>query len=245
MRHYFGKVAYNGYHYDGFQRQKDRPSIQKELERVISFLLGEEVLIAGAGRTDAKVHASGQTFTFDSTKQLQKGFLQKANRLLPPDIDLLSIEEVDPSLHARHSSCGKVYLYRLLPKGKRVGEVETLALLRRDDFDEERFASTLEVFKGEHNFQNFTTKSEDVDGFIRNIRRIEITKKDDGVIETVFEANGFMTYQIRIMVGVAIKVALHQLEVADVVERLNQSERKIMSFKAPPQGLYLVEVKYE
>ena len=241
---YFGIVSYKGAHYDGFQRQKDRPSVQKEIERVLSFLLGEEILIAGAGRTDAKVHALGQTFTFDCRKALGPHFLFKANRLLPPDIHLLSIEEKADSFHARHSCCGKEYIYRFLPSGKRPFEVETLAQLHRDDFDEARFVEALNVYKGKHNFQNFTTKKDDVDSFIRDIWSIDVAY-DGEIIEVKLRANGFMTYQIRIMLGVAFKVALRQLEVKDVEEALNRKERRILSFKAPPEGLYLAKVLYE
>lgn len=244
MRRYFGIVSYKGTSYCGFQRQTTLPSVQAELERALSFLTGKEVLVAGAGRTDAKVHATGQTFTFDLSLDLAPDFLAKLNHLLPKDIKVQSLVEVDPSFHARHSSCGKEYLYRLLPNGRRPFETDTLAQIERDDFNVQRFVEAIEVFKGTHNFQNFTTKKEDVDGFIRNIRDIAVAK-DDEVVEIRFQGNGFMTYQIRLMVGAAIKVALGQLEVADLKRALASEKRKILSFKAPPEGLYLTEVFYE
>jgi len=244
MNRYFGVVAYKGSAYSGFQRQSTRPSVQGEIERVLSFLIGKEISIAGAGRTDAKVHANGQTFTFDCPKTLKNDFVYKANRLLPKDIEILSIVPCDLSFHARHSSCGKRYIYRFLPFGKKVLEVDTLAQLRRDDFCYERFVEAIHVYLGEHNFQNFTTKADDVDGFIRTITKAEVNK-DGEVVEVVFEGNGFMTYQVRIMVGVALKVALHQLEVEDVLAALNSPVRKILSFKAPPEGLFLDKVFYE
>ena len=244
MNRYFGVVAYKGTNYSGFQRQSSRPSVQGEIERVLSFLIGKEITIAGAGRTDAKVHASGQTFTFDCPKTLKNDFVYKANRLLPKDIEILSIVPCDISFHARHSSCGKRYRYRFLPDGKQVFEVDTLAQLRRNDFCYERFVSAIRLYLGTHNFQNFTTKAEDVDGFVRTIDKAQVSK-DGEVVEVVFEGNGFMTYQVRIMVGVALKVALHQLELDDVSAALHSSTRKTLSFKAPPEGLFLDKVFYE
>ena len=244
MRRYFGTIAYKGAAYAGFQRQKSLPSVQAELERALSFLLGEDIAIAGAGRTDAKVHATGQTFTFDCSKRLGQNTLPKLNHLLPKDILVESLVEVEPAFHARHSSCGKEYIYRLLPNGRRPFEVDSLAQIERTDFDLPRFKEAIAIFQGIHNFQNFTTKKDDVDGFIRNIEIAEVSLNGE-VVETRFKGNGFMTYQIRLMVGSAIKVALGQLEVVDLQNALCATKRKILSFKAPPEGLYLTEVFYE
>ena len=244
MSRYFGIVSYNGAAYSGFQRQNEEPSIQGELERVLSFLTGLDIQIAGAGRTDAGVHALGQTFTFDCDKPLAKDIVKKINKLLPKDINVLKVVECEPNFHARHSSCGKRYFYRLLPEGRRPFEVDILAQLGRDDFDASRFYEAIMVFKGEHDFKNFTSKAEDVDNFIRNISDIRVDE-EDGVITTSFTGNGFMTYQIRLMMGAAIKVALGQLEVIDIKKALESQTRKVLSYKAPAEGLYLDQVYYE
>lgn len=244
MKRYFGIVKYKGTAYAGFQRQKNHPSIQGELERVLSFLLGSEIAIAGAGRTDARVHANGQTFTFDSLKPLKESFLGKANHLLPKDIEILSLVECDPCFHARHSSVAKRYIYRLLPNGRRPFEVDTLSQLGRDDFDYGRFANAISVFAGKHDFKNFTSKAEDVDGFIRVISTAKTEQIGDEIVVT-FEGNGFMTYQVRLMVGAAIKVGLGQLTCDDIEKAFVSKKRKIMSYKAPAEGLYLDKVFYE
>ena len=244
MNRYFGVVRYKGTAYSGFQRQSNRISVQGELERVLSFLLGEDIAIAGAGRTDAGVHANGQTFTFDSPKPLKESFLGKANRLLPKDIEILSLCPCDPSFHARHSSCGKKYVYRLLPLGRKPFEVDTLAQIQRTDFDASLFIKAIVVYAGKHNFQNFTSKSEDVDGFIRNITVAKAESRGDEILVT-FEGNGFMTYQVRLMVGAAIKVAIRQLTIEDLIASLEAKQRKVLTYKAPAEGLYLEEVYYE
>ena len=240
---YRGIVAYRGTAYSGFQRQKNRPSIQGELERVLSFLLGQEIAIAGAGRTDAGVHALGQTFSFVSPKQIRSDFLQKANHLLPKDIEIKRLEACDDSFHARHSSVAKEYLYRLLPNGRRPFESDTLAQIERTDFDGSKFRECIPLYLGTHDFRNFTTKQEDVDGFVRTISKAELVE-NNGILEISFRGNGFMTYQVRIMVGVAIKVALSQMSLEQVRDALNPTGRRILSFKAPAGGLYLKEVFY-
>ncbi len=240
----FGIVQYNGIAYWGFEKQKDYPSIQGKLEEVISFILDHKITIHGAGRTDKGVSARGQTFTFLSSKDVKDPEKLRIgiNRLLPNDISVISLKEVDHSFDARHSSCGKIYSYSF-----HYGERDVLSSfeyqLQIPNFSIDKFKECLKLYLGIHNFQNFTSKPQDIDGYIRNIKRIDVEENNQHV-NVIFESNGFMTYQIRIMMGVAFRVGLGKMSLKEVSNHLNAKERKIISYKADPVGLILEEVLY-
>ncbi len=243
---YFCRLSYLGTAYHGFERQPRLRTIQGTLERVLAHFCGEEILVKGAGRTDSGVHALGQTFSFVCSKDIDtKRFLYATNRLLPDDIKILSIQEVPESFDARHSSCGKRYEYRFTYGPKDPFLKNRVAQFLRDDFDPDLFKKALLCFQGKHNFQNFTCKKEDKDGFIRVIESIDVTiDKDKQAGKVVFLGNHFMTYQVRFMVGCALKVATKKLPLEKVNELLERKPRQIVSFKAPACGLYLCEVYY-
>ncbi len=245
MKKYLGVLQYNGQHYWGFEKQKDYPSIQGKVEEVLSSLFAHKIIIHGAGRTDKGVSAKGQTFSFSTHKEVKD--IEKIriamNRLLPNDISVISLKEVDPSFDARHSCSGKIYSYSF-----HFGERDVLSpfeyQLQIPNFSYEKFKECLNVYLGEHDFKNFTSKPHDVDNYIRNIKHIE-AKENNGHVYVLFSANGFMTYQIRIMMGVAFRVGLGKMTLDEVNAALNSKERKIISYKADPIGLMLEEVLYE
>ena len=243
---YCATVAYSGEAYSGFQRQKSKRTIQGEIEKQLSFLLGEETRIKGAGRTDAGVHALGQTFSFVA-KDIEdlSAFLKALNRLLPVDIYVKSIRPVADTFDARHSCIGKVYSYQFTVNEPIPSKVGKIAQLRRDDFDFDLFLRGLREFEGRHNFQNFTTKPEDKDGFVRDVHIVEAKAEEEGnFVTVVLKADGFMRYQIRFMIGSCIRVATGKMKPEDIANALNDGPRNIIPYKAPPEGLYLVEVLY-
>ena len=240
-------LSYCGRAYYGFQRQKNKTTVQGTIEKVLSDYLGAPTTIKAAGRTDTGVHAVGQTFCFESKKALHpERFLLTMNRLLPKDIYFKSMREVEDGFDARHSCIGKVYEYRFTVLKRNPLWVGLVTHLQRDDFKFEAFLQGLKPFEGEHNFRNFTTKPEDVAGFIRHIESIEARyEKDDDLVVVRFQGDGFMRYQIRMMVGTAIRVGLGKLDQAGVEKALSEEgERHIVPFKADPEGLYLMEVLY-
>lgn len=242
---YACEIAYLGLNYSGFQRQKHLLTVQGKLEECLSIFFDSETLIKGAGRTDARVNAVAQVISFEA-KQVKdsKYFLDTINELLPDDLTIKNIFEVPDEFDPRHSSCGKVYEYLFSLEEKDPFQYGIVVHMRKDKFDMDKFKKCLSVYEGTHNFKNFTTKKEDVDGFIRNISSITVDDKDSKAISVKFTGNGFMTYMVRILMGVAFKVAYGKLSVDDVKVALNSTQRKIYSFKAKPEGLYLTKVLY-
>ena len=242
----FASVYYKGTNYFGWQKQPNVVSVQETIENELSKYFGNRpISIYGAGRTDAGVHAFAQKFHFDIDVEevdLDR-LLYSINMMLPPDIKIDDIEEVDPDFHARFSAVSKTYTYCILMESKDPFLYET-AYLHPEKIDIDKLRETLSHFVGEHNFKNFTTKEEDKDNFVREIYDIDVSASTD-LIYITFKGNGFMRYMIRLIVGTAIRVCDKDLDPEIVEEYLDEnSEREIVNYKAPACGLTLVDVEY-
>lgn len=243
---YFGIAQYKGTNYCGWQSQtvSKLPSIQSEIERVLSRLLNSEIKIFGSGRTDAGVHALGQTFHFDCDKEIDAyKFVHGFNELVNNDIVLLDIKQVSEDFHARFSAKNKTYLYKIEMSKKPNPFNENLTLQFHQDLDIKKMEEAKEFFVGKHNFQNFTSKEEDEANFVRTIEKISF-KLNENILEIELTGDGFMRYMVRMIVGTLIQVGLGKLDVGKINEFLTNPIRKPSSFKAPSCGLYLKEVLY-
>ena len=239
-----GVVSYKGTRFQGWQKQPTVITVQGEIEKALSQVLNSEVTIFGSGRTDAGVHAIGQTFTFDMSKDLDLDKLCfSINRMIDKDIKILSFKKVDDDFHARFSAKSKTYLYKIRLGIKDPFENE-FQYIYPFEFDFDLFSKALKQFEGKHCFKDFTSKEEDEDDYVREIYQI-VSKKQDNDITVEFTGNGFMRYQIRNMVGAALAVASKNEDLNFIPNHLKEEKvREICQYKAPPQGLYLVKVEY-
>lgn len=240
---YLAVVSYLGSKYAGWQIQPNDISIQQIIEEKISKILNTPTKIYGSGRTDAGVHSHGQTFHFDSDKIKDIGkFTYSLNSLLPDDIHIISIEKVDDEFHARYDVKRKIYSY-LINIGKYdVFQKDTIYQLLRP-LNIEKMKECVNVFEGRHNFQNFTSKDIDEDNFVRTIYSINLSLDND-IIKITFEGDGFMRYMVRMIVGTLIEVGLERITTEEVQKILEDDKRKVVSYKAPANGLYLEKVIY-
>ena len=243
---YLAVVSYRGTGFCGWQKQtvSKLPSVEETIEKVISKILSCDTQIYGSGRTDAGVHALGQTFHFDSTKELDVDrFSHSLNELLPDDIRILSIQKVNDDFHARFNAKSKTYIYKIRNKKVSNPFSSDLEYTLGQKLDVEKMVEASKLFIGQHNFQNFTSKEEDEQKFSRNLGDITIKcYKND--IEISLTGDGFMRYMVRMIVGNLIQIGLGKMTAKDIKEALENPVRKPSSFKAPAYGLYLKEVKY-
>ena len=240
-----GVCSYKGTNYYGWQKQVGFVSVQSTIEEVLSKVYDSPISITGSGRTDAGVHALKQYFHFDSEKEKDlKQLAYSLNKMLPDDIKILSFERVDDDFHARYNAKKKIYEYRIVLKNKDPFQDE-LAFVYPMELDFDLFKDALNKFVGKHNYQDFTSKEEDEGGFIREIYGINVDKNDND-IKVRFVGNGFMRYQIRNMIGAAINVANKKEDISFIDYHLKEDKnREIISYKAPANGLYLVDVLYK
>lgn len=241
-----GIVAYKGTNYFGWQKQVNETSVQKEIENVLSKVLDTETIIQGSGRTDAGVHAFRQHFHFEVKKEKEvdlEKLKYSLNCLLPEDIKIIDLIFENDDFHARFSSVGKRYIYKMVQLSKDPFRNE-LFFLNPRPFSIEKYIEAIKLFEGNQNYINFTSKEEDEQNFIRTISSIKVKVINDEII-TTFEGTGFMRYQIRFMVGTALAVASNDIDISYIKNRLITSQnREISHYKAPSQGLYLDEVFY-
>ncbi|NLB48394.1 MAG: tRNA pseudouridine(38-40) synthase TruA [Erysipelotrichia bacterium] len=244
MMKIFGTCAYKGTNYHGWQKQVDRVSVQNTIEEALSLIYNTKITIFGSGRTDAGTHAHRQSFHFEAPKQKDLAQLTYAlNKILPVDIKIHGLSTVDDSFHARFSVKRKIYEYHIVLTNKEPFFYGT-AYIYPFEFDYPLFKKALQLFIGEHNFQDFTSREDDEFNFVRVIYDIKVKKKGNLVIVT-FEGNGFMRYQIRNIVGTALAVASKKELLDFITAHLEHTkDRAIVSYKAPACGLYLADVKY-
>lgn len=239
-----GLLSYDGSYFNGFQTQLSKDSVQDEVERVLSKILNEKIKIAASGRTDKGVHAYGQPFIFDVDKEVDLFKLQgSVNALLSKHVRLLALYFVSSTFHPRYNAIKKHYRYRIyngfiLP----VFDVDKVGFIK-DEIDIDKLSKTLKLFKGQHNFFNFTSKEEDKDGYVRTIFDIEVKKNDD-YIDIDLYANGFMRYMIRMIVGTALAVALVKEKEDYIIKRLDNEDKNKTMYNIDASGLYLMEVYY-
>ena len=239
-----GVCSYKGTNYYGWQKQVGFVSVQSTIEEVLSKVYDSPINITGSGRTDAGVHAFKQYFHFDTEKEKDlKQLAYALNKMLPEDIKILSFEVVDDDFHSRYSAKRKIYEYRILLKNKDPFNNDK-AYIYPMDLDVELLKNALNRFVGEHCYQDFTSKEEDEQNFVREIYSIAL-KQEDELIRIVFIGSGFMRYQIRNMVGAAMSVAIKKEDLSFIDKHLDSKNRDIISYKAPACGLYLAAVLYK
>lgn len=238
-------VEYDGTAYCGWQRQKNGLSIQQLLEESICRITGEESRVIGSGRTDAGVHALGQVAHFHTASRLgERNLLMGINSLLPADITVREAREVDPSFHARFDVRSKVYVYRICNRPVRPALERHRAWFIWLPLDLERMEGELELFRGAHDFSSFCSTHTDSQDHIRTILDIGLTKDMNGMIQISLEADGFLRYMVRSIVGTLVDIGRGRCCRKDVVEILAAKDRRRAGLTAPPQGLFLKEVRY-
>ncbi len=240
---YLAIIEYVGTNYAGWQIQKDEVTIQAEVEKVLSRILNTPTKVYASGRTDAGVHALGQTFHFDTIKKLDLDkFTYSVNSLLPSDMRVINIVEKREDFHARYSVKSKRYDY-LINTGEYNPFERDLVYQFQRKLDLNKIKEALDALVGEHCFKNFTSKLEDDSNYVRKIYEASLTTEGD-VIRISFVGSGFMRYMMRMIVGCLIEIGLGKMSVMELKIYLVETHRKIVPYKAPACGLYLMELTY-
>jgi len=244
MRHIKLVIGYDGTDFHGFQRQKGLRTVQEELERTLTSLLGHPVSVKAAGRTDAGVHAEGQVVSFWTSCPIPVERLPVVlNGLLPPDIVAKEAKEVSPDFHPRFDATSRVYRYLI------DNRPVPAALLRRyawhvpEPLDVEAMRSASQHLIGVHDFASFHASGSDLGSTVREMKRIVISKRNS-IISITLEANSFLYHMARIIVGTLVEIGLGERHPDEMREILMVRDRSAAGKTAPPHGLCLMQVKY-
>ena len=238
-------LAYDGTDYIGWQRQAQGVSIQSLLEDALRDLDGRDVSVAGAGRTDAGVHALGQVATFALERNLDGATLVRAvNVRLPPAVRLLSAEPAADGFHARFSARSKTYRYRIWNH-----EVFSPFELRYAwhvpvPLDVDRMARAARTLEGRHDFAAFQGTGAAAATTERVVFSSSV-RTDAGAIVYEIAGDGFLRHMVRAIVGSLVDVGRGRQPVEWMTEVLASRDRTRAGQTAPAAGLFLVGVEYD
>jgi tRNA pseudouridine38-40 synthase len=237
-------LEYDGTNYHGWQVQPNLPTIQGTLEATIRKVAQQEVNVTGAGRTDAGVHALGQVAHFATTAGLStEEWLRALNGLLPPDIAVLSVEEVPETFHARFSAKSKLYRYRLLTRVHRSALSHDKILHYPHPLNLEAMEAAARELVGTHDFSSFQGSPTETENPVCTVTKLTVDRFGDEVIFEV-EADRFLKQMVRAIVGTLLEVGRGKRQAGEVAEILAARDRTKAGPTAPAHGLYLVKVDY-
>jgi tRNA pseudouridine38-40 synthase len=238
-------IEYDGTGLVGWQRQANGLSVQGALETAITRFCGERITVHGAGRTDAGVHALAQTAHLDLARTVPADVLRSAvnHYLRPTAISVLAAEAVPYDFDARLSAIGRVYLYRILnrraPPALERGRVWRVA----PPLDVEAMREGARHLVGHHDFSTFRDSLCQAKSPLKTLEALELRHAGDEIhIEA--RARSFLHHQVRNMAGTLKLVGLGRWRPDDVARALAARDRRAGGPTAPPEGLYLVEIRY-
>ena len=267
-------IAYDGTDYVGWQVQPNGTAVEEVINKALSELTGENIIIAGASRTDSGVHADGNVAVFDTESKIPaEKFCFALNQRLPKDIVCTASCEVAPDFHPRHADCIKTYEYRIY------NAVHPDPLKRRYSYfvymplDIEAMRKAAEYLIGEHDFSSFCSAHAQVKTTVRTVYSLEIIASGAPEEETAaygendsgnengtsekprkkymardiiirISGNGFLYNMVRIIAGTLCKVGYHFYPPEHVKEILDGCDRKLAGPKAPAEGLKLVGIVF-
>ena len=242
MQNYKIVISYDGTEYQGWQRQPNKRTIQGLIENALEKLTAKKIPVIGSGRTDAGVHAKGQVANFKANTRLENDeFLRALNGILPADIKIRSLKKVSPDFHARKSARSKIYQYRILNSSD-ISPFAIRYVLQWTSFlNMTKMAQAAALFVREADFTPFSSNR--LVSPIRIVTRSEIRTKGKEIIYTV-EANGFLRYMVRSMVGALIEVGRGKLDLRQIEGFFKLNKRSHLCPTAPAKGLTLIKVKY-
>jgi len=237
-------VEYDGTNYAGWQRQINGLAVQQVLEEALQKATKERIVVTGASRTDAGVHALGQAVHFDTESRIPpEKYPFVLNTMLPRDIRVHTGREVPESFHARFMTCGKRYTYRI------VNSRHASAIRRNTHvhvplpLDLAPMQEAAKLLLGTHDYAAFQAAGGTAKTTIRTITKAELVQLDDEIILTV-EGDAFLYNMVRIIAGTLIEIGLGRRSVNAFSEAYGTLDRLSLGVTAPPQGLELTKVYY-
>lgn len=238
---YLVNLSYDGSAYYGWSKQKHEKTIQDHLEKILSIIFKEKIVIHCSGRTDKGVHALNQYFHFDSNMMIEpKKLLFILNKSINEDLYIKKIKLVDENFHSRYSIKSKTYLY-IINTSKKDPFMCKKEFQYNKEVDIEKLQKIMNSFLGEHDFLSFSTSI--LKNTIRKINWIEVTKVKDKV-KIKINGDGFLRYMVRMIVSYSLIVLEEKKDINSINNLLLNPSKGSSIHKANSCGLYLYNVYY-
>ena len=238
------RIAYDGTAYCGWQIQINGITVEEIINRELSNLLGEEIAVIGASRTDSGVHALANVAVFDTESRIPAEKMCFAlNQRLPEDIRIQESFEVPADFHPRYTNSKKTYEYKILNRRLPMPTERLYSHFVYMPLDVE-MKQAAEYIVGEHDFKSFCSNRTQVENTVRTVYQLDVNVEND-MIHIVICGNGFLYNMVRIIVGTLIKVGLGVYPPEHVKEIIEAKNRDAAGPKSPAAGLTLVKIQYE
>ena len=239
-------IEYVGSSFIGWQVQKKGKTVQGLIQKKISKLLDEKIIVTGSGRTDAGVHAFEQSAHFDCMNKIKnlKKFLNSINYFLNKnEIAILKIKKQNLNFHARFSAKERVYKYIIYNQTTKpiIQNNRGWFVIKKLDFESMKMGAKKLI--GTHDFSSFRASGCNAKSPIKFMKLVKI-KKLKTKIEFEFRSQSFLKQQVRSMVGCLKFIGEKKWSIKKFVNVIKSKNRKLCAPPAPAQGLYLVKVKY-
>ncbi len=240
---YFLQCNYKGTRYHGWQVQPNAVSVQAVIEKALSTILRENIVVVGAGRTDTGVHASYYILHFDVDKPLPEklDLSYKLNSFLPEDIAVQKVWPVNSEAHARYSAISRTYHYFITTE-KDPFSIETSYRYTRT-LDMNKMNAAAQTLYEYRDFTSFSKLHTDTKTNNCTIYQAE-WKREGSQLIFVIKANRFLRNMVRAIVGTLMKVGKRKLSIEDFRLIIENQDRRGAGASAPAQGLFLVDIEY-
>ncbi len=238
-------IEYDGTNYHGWQAQPDVLTVQQVIEEKIEVMTRQRAPLIGSGRTDSGVHALGQVANFRTAANIPvEGFLKGLNSLLPSDIAIQSAEEVDLQFHAQYGAKRKTYRYVILRRESPSALFRHYSWRVRGPLDLPAMEEATSCLLGRQDFTSFQGAEADTEDPVREVFRAGWSAGEPGFLHFTIEAGGFLKHMVRNIVGTLVEVGKGRISPERFQQILTVRDRRQAGVTAPPQGLFLVEVRY-
>lgn len=239
-------IAYDGAGFHGWQRQAGVRTVQEACEDTLRRIVNEPVVLFGASRTDAGVHARGQVAHVHTSSTIAVERLERAvAHRLPGDVQLVRLSEAPAEFHAARDAACKLYRYRMHNHASRPidAQIERFAWHMWYPLDDDRLSAAADRMIGAHDFAGFATQGSPRPNTVRRVRRVDVSRRGREVRIDVI-GDGFLYNQVRNMVGTLVEVGRGHWPVERIDEILATGDRRLAGPTAPPHGLCLQWIQY-
>jgi tRNA pseudouridine38-40 synthase len=240
-------LQYDGGSFAGWQRQPSARTVQGVVEDILARLLEKRTPVIGSGRTDAGVHATGQAAAAMVPERWEPRDLMRAmNALLPPDVWVAAARRMVPGFNPRRDALERTYCYRIgTDAGGRSPFRSRHEWALGAPLDLPRLVTAAEALVGEHSFRALSAKGPEKEHYRCRIHEaLWLAREDAAGLEFWITANRFLHHMVRFLVGTMVDIARGRREPSDLAKLLTDADNSGASPPAPPQGLFLVGVRY-
>jgi len=238
-------IAYDGTTFAGWQIQPNHKSVQGEIQKQLSEIIGSEIKITGSGRTDSGVHARGQVAHFDVDKDSMEPsrFTAALNSLLCKDIRILSAEYVNDNFHSRFSATKRTYQYYIIEKNNYDLFNRNYCYTLKKSVNFKLLNQYAASIIGEHDFTSFAAVKDASNSKIRFIYNSVFYYQDNRLIYQI-TGNAFLWKMVRSLIGTMLELESKKAEPAEMLYILQSKKRELAGTTAPAKGLFLEKVEY-